>query len=199
MKKAIYILLSFYTLSCTSTKTETEVEMGNNKEIVALEECMCDSLIPNVNNEFELNGKVFTGNCIDNYPMSDQKYIEKQILNGKPHGKIIYYDKIGEILIEEMYKDGNLVGNIGENSNQCACAELITKAVDSTSKTFLNDILFSGHCEDFFPNAEQISLEANYNQGLLNGFTIFYKRDGESLMIQEYDNGRLINEIFPQD
>jgi antitoxin component YwqK of YwqJK toxin-antitoxin module len=173
--------------------------MGDNKEAVALEECYCDSLTSNTNNELVLNDNVFTGNCIANYPFSDQKYIEKQILNGKIHGKIIYYDKTGAVLIEEMYKNGDLVGNIGDNTNQCTCAELRIKKTDSISKTYLNDVLFSGHCADYFPDTEQLSLEANYNNGLLNGFTIFYKKNGNSLIIQEYENGKMLSEIFPQD
>ncbi len=199
MKQIILIFLGLYAFSCNNTNTKTEVEMGSNKEIVDLEMCLCDSLTESSDHSFELNGVLFTGNCISNYPMSDQKYIEKQILNGKIHGKISYFDKSGHVLVEEMYNNGNLIGNIGDNTNQCACAALKIKDIDNSSKAFLNNILFSGHCEDYFPNSKQISLEANYNKGLLDGFTIVYKKNGQSLMIQEYDNGQLLNEIYPKD
>jgi len=199
--KFLFITISVFSLliGCnTLHKEETVIEMGNNKESESIELCNCDDLSENDKKELTLNGQVYTGNCFLDYPQSDQKYIEKQILNGKVHGKITYFDKQGNVLFEETYNNGNLLGDL-ENKSTCSCAELTIKETDDgVVKNYLNDILYTGGCEDYFPNTNQLYLESNYKDGLLNGFTIYYQKDGSVLMMQEYKDGVLMEDIIPQ-
>jgi len=200
MKYLFFIALtfSFFTACNSSHKEDTVIEMGNNKESESIALCNCDDLIENENKELSLNGQVYTGNCFLDYPQSDQKYLEKQILNGKVHGKIIYFDKQGNVLFEETYNKGNLLGDL-DNTSACSCADLIIKETDDgVNKNYLNDILYTGGCEDYFPNTDQLYLESNYKNGLLDGFTIYYQKDGSVLMMQEYKDGVLIEDIIPQ-
>lgn len=193
----LFILTLF--IGCDSSHNEeTVIEMGNNKESDISASCNCDDLDANSENLLILDSKVFTGTCFLNYPQSDQKYIEKQILNGKVHGKITYFDKLGELLFEETYNNGNLVGDL-ENNTKCDCSDIVIKESEDFSKNYLNDILYTGGCEDFYPNSDQLYLESNYKNGLLNGFTIYYQKDGSVLIMQEYKDGVLIEDIVPQN
>lgn len=199
MKNRIYILLSLILISCNSgNKEETSIELGRNKESETLPSCNCDSLIKNPNNELLFGGEIFTGFCFSNYPSSEQKYIEKQILDGLVHGKITYFGKTGKILFDESYSYGELLTST-ENESRCNCKNLkIKESSDKQKKNYLNESLFTGTCQDFYPNTNQIYLEANYKKGILHGFTIYYNKDGSVLMMQSYEEGTLIKDIIPQ-
>tara|TARA_B100000809_G_C15018442_1_gene487551 strand:+ start:250 stop:849 length:600 start_codon:yes stop_codon:yes gene_type:complete len=198
--KYILVLFLFITLiSCENSKdTKVSVELGENKEFVNLPSCHCDSLILNETEKLVLLETIFTGTCFLNYPQADQKYIEKQILDGLIHGKISYFDKTGELLFEEVYNKGKLLTN-AENKSRCNCMDLIMKDGENNfKKNYLNESLFTGTCEDFFPNTNQLYLESNYKNGLLHGFTVYYQKDGSVLMMQNYKDGVLIEDIIPQ-
>jgi len=197
--KNIYITLLTITLfSCTSNKTETNVEMGDNKEIdLNLIVCNCDSLSINDQKLLTYHDSIFTGTCFSNYPLVEQKYIDKQIVKGKIHGKVRYYDKFGKFLSEEIYNSGDFFEN-EETNNFCNCNDLNIKKSDSTSKAYLESNLFTGNCKSYFPNSEQLYLESNYKNGLLDGYTIYYKKDGATLFLQSYKEGKLLKEIFPK-
>lgn len=192
------LTLIFFACNSSSEPQKTEVEMGNNMESDITAICNCDELEENDEKLLQLNGTIYTGNCFLNYPNSDEKYIEKQILNGKVHGKIAYFDKNGGLLFEETYNDGNLVGDL-ENSSVCDCSDIVLDKSDGTPKYYLNDILYTGSCEDYYPNSEQLYLESNYKDGQLDGFTIYYQKDGSVLMMQNYKEGVLLEDIIPQD
>jgi antitoxin component YwqK of YwqJK toxin-antitoxin module len=86
-----------------------------------------------------------------------------------------------------------------EIESHCNCKDLKMKASsDKLTKNYLNTILFSGSCEDYYPNSDQIYLEANYKKGLLHGFTIHYTKNGSAILMQKYEEGILIEEIIPQ-
>lgn len=198
--KYILPLLVFVTLISCESKPEAEVdiELGHNKEFENLPMCNCDSLVSDEKDKLLLDESIFTGTCFLNYPNGDQKYIEKQILDGTIHGKITYFDKAGEILFEETYNKGKLLTN-AENKSRCNCTDLVMKEGENNlKKNYLNESLFTGTCEDFFPNSDQLYLESNYKDGLLDGFTIYYQKDGAVLMMQDFKAGVLIEDIVPQ-
>ena len=88
MKNLLFNLLLLALLaSCNSTKDNTIVELGENKEVDMSALCNCDSLLTNNEGLLSLKTEVFSGRCFSNYPNSDQKYIEKEILKGEYHGK----------------------------------------------------------------------------------------------------------------
>ena len=72
------------------------------------------------------------------------------------------------------------------------------KSENGLKKHYLNNSLYTGKCSDNFPNSDQVYLEANYKDGLLHGYTIYYQKDGKVLMIHNYENGEIIKEITPQ-
>lgn len=199
MKYILPLFLFVTFISCeTKEDNEVSIELGHNKEIENLPECNCDSLTLNESDQLVLSESIFTGICFLNYPGGDQKYIEKQILDGTIHGKITYFDKSGEVLFDETYNNGKLLNN-AENKSRCNCMDLVMKdGENNLMKNYLNESLFTGTCQDFFPNSDQIYLEANYKNGLLDGFTIYYQKDGSVSLMQDFKEGVLIEDIIPQ-
>ena len=198
MKYILSLFLLLPLISCESSEDNVSVEMGDNKKFKNLPECNCDSLLIDDRNKLNLSESLFTGTCFLNYPGENQKYIEKQILDGNIHGKITYFDKAGEILIEEIYNNGVLLTD-AENKSRCNCTELTMKeGKNNLKKNYLNESLFTGTCEDFFPNSDQLYLESNYKNGQLDGFTVYYQKDGSVLMMQEFKDGVMLEGIVPQ-
>jgi len=198
MKKFIFSLITlFFLIACNSNQTKTEVELGTNNESDISESCYCDSLKKNLENRLELNHKLYSGSCFSNYPNSKQKYIEKQIFEGKYHGKITYYDKNGKKLYSETYNKGESLGDL-EHQPNCNCNDIKLKDENGIKKYYYKDVLYTGKCSDYYPNTNQVYLESNYQNGLLHGFTIYYQKDGKVLMIHDYENGKIIKEINPK-
>jgi antitoxin component YwqK of YwqJK toxin-antitoxin module len=198
MKKIIVnLLLITLVVSCNSNNDITTIELGENKEVDMSALCNCDSLATNSTGILTLKTEVFSGKCFSNYPNSDQKYIEKEILKGEYHGKVTYFDKQGELLYSETYNKGASLGDV-ENQPNCNCMDIDRRDENGVKKHYLNKSLYTGKCSDNFPNSDQVYLEANYKDGLLHGYTIYYQKDGKVLIIHNYENGEIIKEITPQ-
>ena len=198
MKKIILNLtLVLLVVSCNSESDSTTIELGENKTIDMSASCHCDSLKTDSTEILKLQNDVFTGTCFSNYPNSDQKYIEKEILKGEYHGKVTYFDKQGKTLYSETYSKGTAMGDL-DNQPNCNCMDIETKDENGVKKHFYKNSLYTGKCSDNFPDTDQVYLEANYKDGLLHGYTIYYKKDGAVLMMHNYENGEIIKEITPQ-
>lgn len=201
MNKIIGVVLLLIIAGCNSSKSsDVEVELGDNKQIdIEILTCNCDSLILSSDSLIlQLNDVTFTGVCELNYPGTEQKYIDKQIVEGKIHGNVSYYSKFDDFLYSEVYNDGLLKSNNGQ-LKQCSCQELKIEKTDSVIKNYFKETLFTGKCEDYYLDTDQLYLEANYKNGLLSGYTIYYKKDGSTLFMQNYKEGILLDEIYPID
>lgn len=178
---------------CDESPTDEKIELGVNKQSEVMETCNCDSLLSEGDLLKTKSNKVFTGTCYLNYPNSDQRYIEKQILEGKIHGNVTYYDKNDNVLLEEVYVDGQQ----DKNESFCNCADLVKKESGGEQKFFLNNKPFTGTCEDYFPNSDQVYLQATYKSGNLDGFVNYFSKNGEVIMMQKYENGEFLKDILP--
>ena len=198
MKKIIFnLLLITLLVSCNSNENTTTSDLGKNQEVDMSALCNCDSLETTVTGLLTLKSKVFSGRCYSNYPNTNQKYIEKEILKGNYHGKVTYFDKHGDLLYSEAYNKGTSFSDL-ENQPNCNCMDIDRRDENGVKKHYLKNSLYTGKCSDNFPNSKQAYLEANYKDGLLHGYTIYYQKDGTVLMIDNYDNGKIIKEITPQ-
>ncbi len=198
MKKIVTNLFVILLItSCNSDSNTTQVELGENKEVDLSALCNCDSLETNDLGSLTLNSEEFSGRCYSNYPNSTEKYIEKEILKGEYHGKVTYFDKQGKLLYSETYNKGESMGDL-ENQPNCNCMDIEGRDENGVKKHYLNNSLYTGMCSDNFPNSDQVYLEANYKDGLLHGYTIYYQKDGTVLMIHNYEHGKIIKEITPQ-
>ncbi len=160
--------------------------------------CFCNVLVTNADGDLYQDDLLFTGVCILNYPNSDEKYIVKNILSGKLHGSVLYYDKMGNVLVEEIYQDGNRKRSGNSAPLSCDCSELEHNDIpESNSKLVLLDgIPYTGKCYEKYPNSDQASVEIGYTKGVLNGFSIFYDRQGNTMYMEKYEAGELIKVIY---
>ncbi len=194
MKKVFVILgLLSFSISCEQSGQKYEVEIGANLKTDEEITCNCDELEKNDQNLFEFNGDLFTGLCEQSYPNSDEKYMTKQFLEGKVHGSIFYYSQSGEVILEEEYVGGDKVGEKGEIL-QVNCKALTKKEVDGQNLFFYNDKLFTGSCKDFYPNSEQTYVETYYKDGMLDGFSTYFNKDGSVLIMQKFEKNILVKE-----
>jgi hypothetical protein len=172
---------------------------GSISQTTVADTCNCDMLVTDTTGLHTLSDTAFTGVCLSYYEGSDDKYLEKNLLEGRLHGKVTYFDRTGQILLEEMYENGaqKRTGSPGENMT-CNCAELeFVNTHDPNYPTIakLDDVPFTGRCEEKYPDSEQLSLESNYKKGLLNGYTVYYNRDGSSILMEHYENGMLVSAV----
>lgn len=63
-------------------------------------------------NKYYLNQTIYTGKCTDNFPNSDQVYLESNYKNGLLHGYTIYYTKDGKVLMMHNYENGEIIKEI---------------------------------------------------------------------------------------
>lgn len=180
---------------------EDLVESGEFNAADIKDTCMCSELI--TKDELMVKEEEpFTGVCIENYPESDKKYIEKNILKGQLHGKVSYFDKNGNVLYEEFFEAGGSLRS-SKNENQiCNCSELVgTKnSQDPTlpQRYNLDNIAFTGTCKEYYPESDQVYMEAQYKNGLKEGYTTFYGKDGSTLYMEKYESGYLIKTVHEQ-
>lgn len=195
MKKIITALFSVaLLLSCGGGKQEKDmVEQGNMLTSSANDTCLCDVLAEDsLTGLMVLDDAPYTGVCMHNYPNSENTYMVKNLLKGKLHGKTSYYDKQGNLLMEEVYQNGDKKRS-GENAPlSCNCNELVTK---KQGITLLDGIPFTGKCEESYPDIQQVYMEISYSEGLKDGFTIFYDRLGKTMYMEKYENGKLLKVI----
>ncbi len=186
-------------LACsTENSADNQVEMGESKAVQALPVCDCEDLIEHEPGVFFLAGEAFTGACLIYYQNSDAKYIEKQLLDGKVNGKVIYYDKSGAVLYEENYVQGDYQIDLNKEKLHCNCKTLTKETINGQTKHFYKGQLFTGTCSDQYPDSEQDYVISTYANGLLNGFRTYYGKDGAVLYQEKYKSDTLIQVISPQ-
>ena len=200
--KFLTLSLIFLTLlfACggDSDKTESTTETGKVMESDFLDTCQCIALVEDSLGNHTKDGETYTGICLDYYPESQDKYIEKNLLNGKIHGKVTYYDRNGEILIEEIYEEGNKVRSGEVDVLTCNCSELKQEETHIPQVPFrylLDDIPYTGNCIEYYHESDQVYLNSSYKDGVLHGHTVYYKQDGSTLMIENYEKGILMSVV----
>lgn len=182
-------------MSCNNSKKDTVVEMGANKEVTSVKSCHCDSLTKNNDGLMVLNNQPFTGVCELYYPNSTTKYMTQQLLDGEINGSIFYYDKDGNVILEEEYVKGKKIGEKDEIL-QVNCKELVPKKNGNEDKIYYyNDKPFTGTCQDFYPNSDQVYLVSSYKNGKLNGYTTYFNKDGSVLIMNKYENNVVVSEF----
>ena len=182
--------------SCQNkNKPDSQVELGESKTKAAVQTCFCDELEVDSAGLLTLNGGAYTGNCIINYQNSDKKYIEKQLMAGEINGKVIYYDQNGGVIYEENYVKGDYKVDLKKDNIHCNCKVLTREKVNDRMKYFYEGMLFTGTCSDQYPETNQDYFKASYKDGLLDGYKVFYDRNGEILYQERYQEDSLIQII----
>ena len=201
----LYPLILFIAVltSCSDSDSENKKNITNNegtqKQSGVLDTCFCLDLDIDTIGAHFMKEKLYTGICIEYYPGSENKYIEKSILNGLVHGKTAFYDRSGKLLVEEIYENGKKKRSGEVMPLNCNCSELVkTEAVSHDGKTryLLDDIPYTGSCEEFYPDSSNIYMEINYKNGLLEGRSTYYKRDGSEMYTEKYKAGELVTTYY---
>lgn len=200
MKFLAPLLISFFIISCGSNESNDgeSTDSGSVMKSENLDTCKCQELLVDSLGIHKLEQDIYTGVCLEFYPNSEDKYIEKNLLNGKMHGKVTYFDRSGEVLIEEIYEKGNKKRSGEVDVLTCDCSELVkqeSNMVNVPNRFFLDDIPYTGSCEKWYPDSSQIYMEASYKDGLLDGHTIYYNRDGSTMIIEKYEVGALVSTV----
>ncbi|MFT4600156.1 MAG: hypothetical protein ACI857_000326 [Arenicella sp.] len=200
MKRSLTtIFIGLLIFSCSEEEADENLEsFGTVMQSNNQDTCECNALDIDTTGTMFLDAKTFTGLCTENYHGTDSKYIEKHILDGRLHGKIVYYDKMGEILIEELYENGEKKRSGELEFISCECKELVREdaVIPNMPTTFyLDDIPFTGTCTDFYPGTSQTYMEVTYKKGLLNGRSSYYDREGEVMYTEKYAEGKLITTV----
>lgn len=199
MRKALIMLLVAGILGACSNGNQDKnlIEEGNLMHSEPVDTCLCDDLFEDSLGTYFKDEKPYNGVCVHNYPESNQKYMVKGIMNGKLHGKVIYYDNQGRVLVEEVYENGHKKRTGDGAPIACDCSELDIKKMsgESIQRSFLDDIPFSGTCTKKFPESEQVYMEAYYKNGLQEGFTSYYNQSGKTLYMEKYEHGELLKII----
>jgi hypothetical protein len=195
------IIVAIVISSCENQDVNNDYssgDLGKMKESEVLDTCQCSNLDVDTTDVHFLNEKIYTGICLEYYPESKDRYIEKNLLNGKIHGKVTYFNREGEILIEEVYDDGKKKRSGDVEVLTCACSELMKEATNIPQVPFrylLDDIPYTGSCEEYYPDMNQLYMRINYRDGILQGYSSYFNKDGSTLLIQKYENGELISAI----
>jgi len=193
-------LLSLFFLSVIigcGGKSKKDLDLIEEGQIFAseiLDTCLCDELAKDSSNIFYQNDSLFTGICVYNYPNSTEKYMVKSMLLGKLHGNVTYFDKQGAVLLVETYENGEKKRTGDGAPLVCDCSELKVKNDHGTSihRAYLDEIPFEGKCKKKYPDSDQIYMEVSYKNGLHDGYTIFYDKEGNTMYMEKYENGELL-------
>lgn len=191
----------FFVLACggsdSSGNSSTE-STGKVMQSEFLDTCQCTELEMDSTENYFKEGKLYTGICLDFYPTTTDKYVEKNLLNGRLHGKLTYYSRDGSVLIEEIYENGTKKRSGEVDVLKCACSELEKEATHIPQVPFrfkLDGIPYTGKCEELYPESSQIYVSRNYKDGIPDGHTVYYNRDGSTMIIEKYENGILVQAI----
>ncbi len=200
MKYLILFSISLFLFySCGSEQEENLVEEGDVLITNFVDTCDCATLsIDSLGTYFE-EETAYTGVCIGYYPESNSKYVEKNLLEGLLHGNVTYFDKSGEVLIEEIYENGKPKRSGKAEVLECECSELNQKKASDPRypvKFSLDDIPFTGKCKSYYPETEIIYMESNYLNGYLEGYTTFYNRDSSKMYMEYYRNGIIEKTVY---
>ncbi|MFK8044417.1 MAG: hypothetical protein AB8B72_02900 [Crocinitomicaceae bacterium] len=197
MNKLIFFSIFLIVVSCTETKKSSKPEsFGKNKSLGTVTNCPCDSIRENAYKILMKDGKPYTGICYTNYPDTEIKYIEKQILDGELNGTITYFSRSGEVLYEEKFEQGNFQVDLKSEDIKCDCLDL--KRKKESKKIYFKGQVFEGTCFSNFPETEQPYMEINYKNGLRDGYTKYYSKSGSILYTEMYDKDSLMNIIYPK-
>lgn len=158
--------------------------------------CNCTEVITDSLGIHLKDGKPFTGTCESYYDDNGKRYLEQNMLEGKLHGKVSYYDREGNLILGEYYENGRQIrSGQTEIGLSCDCSELLSQTVQSMQVYKLDGIPFTGKCTKKYPESSQVYMESNYKNGLLNGYTIYYDREGETILMEKYENGEQVSSI----
>ncbi len=201
MKPFLFFLIVTFVYSCSNTQEEDIVEDGTVLSTAQLDSCDCGDLIIDSSGFYidSAEGTVFTGVCTDYYPNSTDKYIEKNILEGQLHGNVVYFDRNGKVLMEEVYQEGNRKRSGKVDFLVCDCTELEkvpNPDPQLPNRFFLDEIPYTGKCEQSYPESAQIYLESSYKDGLLDGTSKYYNHDGSVLYMEQYIKGILVKTFY---
>jgi len=192
----ILLLICILLLGCNSNSNSGNTfNDGNVNANNTSDTCECNLLVADSSGLYVLNDNYYTGVCVSYYPNTKTTYIEKHYLGGKLHGKVTYFDKNGKSLFQEMYESGKQKrsGNL-DHTLSCDCSELNYEKISGSSGPIarLDDIPFTGKCTKYYEGTKQLYMESNYKNGKLDGYTIYYKRDGSTILMETYNSGELI-------
>lgn len=192
-------LILLAAISCAGNNDSKKTSDGSIADTDLSDTCDCNDLVIDSLGAHYLHDSLFTGICVSYFVNTKSKYIEKSLLKGKLHGKVLFYDKSGEILLQEYYENGKQKrSGITDKSLTCDCNELVMRSnTDPTipSQYWLDDMPYSGKCEKYYPDSEQLSLEVNYKNGYQDGYTIYYNRDGSTILMERYTSGILVSTV----
>lgn len=195
IKKITILALPILIFSCGET-TQENLSPDKNISATTGDTCDCNELDIDSSGLHQKDEKPFTGTCISYYENTDSKYLEKNLLNGKLHGEVDYYDKSGNIILTEFYENGVAKRNVGSDvSNICDCSELEIKVVQGYSVYQLDNVPYTGKCEKKYPDSDQLSMESNYKNGLLEGYTLYYDKSGNTILMEKYEQGELVSAV----
>jgi antitoxin component YwqK of YwqJK toxin-antitoxin module len=161
-----------------------------------MDTCFCNVLDKDTTGLYLLKAKKYTGMCIENYPETAAKYIEKSLLEGQLHGKIKYFDKLGNVLIEEIYESGKKIRSGEVDIIECDCSELDPKLSSTQgvpNRYYLDGIPYTGTCHKSYPDVSQKYMEVSYEQGVHHGRTTYFNKDGSIMYTEKYEKGELIS------
>lgn len=193
------LFLSSLLFSCSDSNSGDKKNITNNegslKQSEVLDTCFCQDLDIDSTGAHFMHETLYTGICIEYYPETENKYIEKSILSGYLHGKSSFYDKSGNVLVEEIYENGKKKRSGEVMPLTCDCSELIKAdeiSIDGKTRYLLDDIPYTGTCQKFYPDSSNIYMEINYKNGLLEGRSTYYNKDGSKMYTEKYESGELI-------
>ena len=194
------IFISLLLIGCNSEpeKNEESTSDGTVMQSEILDTCFCGDLDIDSNGIHYMMEERYTGMCIDYYPETDLKYIEKSILDGKLHGKSTFYDKTGEVLAQEVYEGGDKKRSGEVDVLNCDCSELekvVNNSTGGKARYFLDGIPYTGKCQKYYPESAQIYMDISYKDGLLDGTSSYYNRDGSAMYFEKYSLGVLITTL----
>lgn len=192
------LILMFSCSGNNEAADSTELDSGSMMQSQELDTCLCNDLDVDTMGIHYYKEETYTGVCVEYFPGSEEKYLEENLLNGQVHGRVIYYDREGQVLLEEIYEEGVRKRSGDVDVLHCDCSEL--ELVESNmqqvaNRHVLDGIPYSGTCDKYYSDSDQIYMSVSYKDGLLNGRTIYYNRDGSTMLIEKYEIGELISTL----
>jgi antitoxin component YwqK of YwqJK toxin-antitoxin module len=194
MKKLFLpFLLCFAITGCSLSEEEMILKIENEEAFdyyTHFPTCDCGELDQNSEGRLtDASGNLFTGTCQRFYPQSGQLMEERQILKGEYHGYRSLYSMEGELVNRNLYRRSKLISAKGETAKSCGCKEL----TEREEKKYFDNVLFTGICTNMY-NDTIPALRAEYRDGILHGTLIVYDTEGNPIITEKYDEGKLIHQ-----
>lgn len=217
MKSTFFLLtLTLVLLSCeppTGMEKRKEKKQLPNKEdekVVIdwqVDPVILEDLTDTIDNNFLVhhNGfhltpdsNKFTGIGIEYYPeeaIDKQIYLAVNYKNGVIQ-KTANFDKKGKrILVQEYYR-----GKPKSLHSNCLCSELSDTTYKKWNLKLRYDFPFTGECIAYHYKSTQPSRKETYENGLLNGFSYTYNKNGVILGRTKYKNNVVLeNQTFNEE